>query len=158
MNLFFLEKCPPCDERLPAVLMLIQSTFAHMEGRIDPPSSVKRLTLNDIIQQCETGEVWVHGNPPKACVFLKENNGRLYLGELAVDTNLRGQGIAKQLVELAETRAIQQGIYELELEVRIELTENHRVFETLGFFNVSEGAHGGYDRSTFLTTRKTLEV
>ena len=44
----------------------------------------------------------------------------------------------------------------LELETRIELTENHETFAALGFVKVSEGAHPGYDRTTFITMRKTL--
>lgn len=151
------EQCRADDERLPHVLSLIQSTFAYMEGRVDPPSSMKRLTLSDIATQCETGEVWVIGTPLAACVFLKTKGGRLYLGKLAVDPGVRGSGLARRLIELAEERARAQGFQELELEVRIELTENHQAFGALGFHKVSEGAHDGYDRPTFITMRKHLQ-
>lgn len=150
------QQCRADDERLPAVLSLIQSTFAYMENRVDPPSSMTRLTVNDIATQCETGEVWVIGTPMQACIFLKKMDGRLYMGKLAVDPGARGKGFARRLVELAEERALAQHLQELELEVRIELVENHKTFGALGFQKVSEGAHYGYDRITFITMRKHL--
>lgn len=127
-----------------------------MEGRIDPPSSMKQLTVNTIAAQCCSGEVWVDSDEPNACVFLNENEGRLYLGKLVVSRALRGRGVARQLIEFAEERAIHQGLRELEIEVRIELIENHKAFEKLGFAKVSEGTHVGYDKPTFITMRKQL--
>lgn len=45
----------PHDE----ILALIRWCFASMEGRIDPPSSMHRLTAGGIAQQCRDGEVWI---------------------------------------------------------------------------------------------------
>ena len=44
----------------------------------------------------------------------------------------------------------------LELETRVELTENHRTFESLGFNKVAEHAHEGYDHPTYIRMRKSL--
>lgn len=127
-----------------------------MDTRIDPPSSMYRLTLADISKQCEFGEVWTYCDPVEACIFLREKAGRMYLGKLAVAEHLRGRGIARQLISLAEQRARLRGLRALELEVRIELLENHAAFAKLGFKKVSEGAHDGYDRATFITMRKPV--
>lgn len=150
--------CRPDDPRLDGILALIQRSFAYMEGRIDPPSSMKSLTRDNIADQCTTGEVWVIGDPPLACMFLRERNGRLYLGKLAVDATARGKGLARTLVAVAHERALKRGLRELELEVRIELTENHTTFAALGFTNAGTGAHPGYDRPTFLTMRRILDT
>jgi GNAT superfamily N-acetyltransferase len=146
----------PDDPRVPMVLDLIQRSFAYMEGRIDPPSSVQRLTPAAIAKQCEVGEVWVIGTPPNACVFLSPKADCLYLGKLAVDTDMQRQGTARRLVELATARAHALGLPALELKTRIELTENHETFESLGFSVISQGCHEGYDRPTNLIMRRPV--
>lgn len=150
------EKCLPTDRRIPKILELLQDAFAYMEDQIDPPSSMNQLTVGAIAAHCNIGEVWVCGDEPRACVFLRNDGDRLYLGKLAVSTAERGRGLARQLIELSESRALRQGILELEVEVRIELSQNHKVFEKLGFVKVGEDAHDGYERPTFVIMRKHL--
>ena len=147
----------PADNDLPSILELIQVSFAYMDGRIEPPSSMHRLTLTDIVNQCESGEIWSLGDPPAACMFLTPRSDCLYLGKLAVSAKCRGQGLARQLVEIAKTRALEQGLTALELQSRIELNEVHRVFERLGFVRAGETAHPGFDRPTSITMRLELK-
>ena len=137
------------------VLALIQRAFAGMEGRIDPPSSVHRLTAEGIAAQARTGEIWVVP-PLQACMFLTPKDGRLYLGKLAVEPALQGRGLARQLVALAEERARALGFAILELETRVELTENHAIFRHLGFVETGRKAHPGFDRPTSITFAKRV--
>jgi ribosomal protein S18 acetylase RimI-like enzyme len=139
----------------PGVLALIQRAFAGMEGRIDPPSSLHRLTAGGIAAQAMTGEVWVVP-PMQACMFLTPKQGRLYLGKLAVEPALQGRGLARLLVALAEERARAMGLAVLELETRIELTENHAIFARLGFVETGRKAHPGFDRPTSITFAKQI--
>ncbi|MEM7172976.1 MAG: GNAT family N-acetyltransferase [Pseudomonadota bacterium] len=141
---------------IPALLTLIKQSFAFMEGRIDPPSSMHRLTLDKIRAQCSSGEVWAIGQPPFACIFLSEKGNRLYIGKIAVAPEHRGHGHARRLVELAEKRAQERGLNDLELETRIELTENHETFRRLGFEKVREGHHDGFKRPTYIVMRKPV--
>lgn len=46
----------------------------------------------------------------------------------------------------------------LELETRVELTENHHVFSRLGFTIVGAGSHEGYDRPTDFLLRKPISL
>jgi len=96
------------------------------------------------------------GAPPVAVVFLTVKPGRLYLGKLAVDASMRGQGLARRLVAQAETRARILGLPVVELETRVELVENHATFARLGFAKTGETAHPGYDRPTSITMQKRL--
>ena len=140
----------------PALLALLQRAFAAMEGRIDPPSSLHRLTPDIIAAQARTGEVWVIGTPPAACLFLSPKPDALYLGKLAVDPPRQGQGHARRLIDLAATRARAMGLPALELQTRVELTRNHALFRHMGFVQTSATAHPGYDRPTSLTFRRPL--
>ncbi|WP_102222837.1 GNAT family N-acetyltransferase [Acidimangrovimonas sediminis] len=141
-----------------ALVRLIQTNFAYMEGRIDPPSSMHDLDAAAIEAQAETGEVWVleEDNHPVACVFLTPREGALYIGKLTVATSHRGRGLARRLVEAAQGRAQALGLPLLELQSRIELVENHAAFASMGFELAGETAHPGFDRPTSLTFRKQL--
>ena len=107
-----------------AALALIRRAFHGMEGRIDPPSSIHRCTAQDLQQ----GEFWVIGTPPVACVLLTPKPHALYLGKLAVEPRLTRQGLARRLIAQAEVRARALGLPALELQTRVELTENHAPF------------------------------
>lgn len=142
-----------------ALMRLIQTNFAYMEGRIDPPSSMHRLTASEIARRSETGEIWVieEERHPVACVFLTPRQGALYIGKLTVATSHRGRGLARLLVETAQARAQALGLRLLELQSRIELVENHAAFASMGFELAGETAHPGFDRPTSLTFRKQLQ-
>ncbi|QDG79819.1 GNAT family N-acetyltransferase [Labrenzia sp. PHM005] len=128
-----------------------------MEPRINPPSSMFRLTAASIQEQCLSGEVWTIGKQPDACIFLSDKEDCLYIGKLAVSENMRGQGYAKKLIELAADRARCKGLPALELNTRIELVENHQAFQRLGFAKVAEGRHDGFSEPTYIVMRKYLE-
>lgn len=142
----------------PALLTLIQQSFAYMEGRIDPPSSMLKLTAADIAEQARNGEVWVIEDKgrPVACVFLTPRVDALYIGKLTVARHLRGHGLARQLMQLAEDRAHALALPALELQSRIELIENHAAFSAMGFTQKGETSHPGFTRPTSLTFRKPV--
>lgn len=142
---------------LGTVLDLIRRSFAYMEGRIDPPSSMQRLGVDELSQAAAQGALWVIGAPPVACVILSKRDDALYLGKLAVDQAARGQGLARRLVDFAEDHARALRYTALELQTRVELTENHATFARLGFVETGRTAHAGFDRPTSITMRKPLD-
>ena len=141
-----------------AILRLIQQAFASMDGRIDPPSSMRALTVAAIAEQAQKGEVWVIGAPAVACMFLTPKGHALYLGKLAVAASHRGKGLARVLVDVADARARVLGLPVLELQTRVELVENHATFRALGFVEVGHSAHPGYDRPTSLTFQRPVRA
>lgn len=145
----------PCDWQ--AILSLVQTEFAFMEGRIDPPSSMHQLTPATIAAQARTGEVWAIGTPPIACVFLTPKPAALYVGKLAVAASHRHQGLARRVIDLAEMRARALNLPALELQTRVELVENQAAFRALGFVEVGRTAHPGFDRPTSITFRRAVD-
>jgi ribosomal protein S18 acetylase RimI-like enzyme len=139
----------------PAVLALLQQAFAYMEGRIDPPSSLRDLTPEALTRQTEVGEIWIIG-APVACVFLTPRPGALYIGKLAVAASHRGQGLARRLIDQAEVRARVMRLPALELQTRVELVENQATFRAMGFQEVGRTAHQGFDRPTSITYRRAI--
>lgn len=102
-------------------------------------------------------EVWVLGQPPLACMVLTPKPGLLYLGKLAVEPALQGQGLGHLMVAHAEARARQLTLPQVELETRVELTENHRFYLGLGYQEVARTAHPGFDRPTAIRYAKHLD-
>lgn len=151
-----LRRLPEEAAELAQVLDLIRRSFAAMEGRIDPPSSMHRLTLQALSQQARDGEIWCLGDPVRACIFLTPKADCLYLGKLATDAEFRGQGLARSMLNLAAQRACDLGFDVLELQVRVELVENQSLFSHLGFEVTDRIAHPGYSRPTSLTMRRQL--
>ena len=146
-----------------AILKLVQDCFAYMEARIDPPSSMHRMTVDSVAAHARDEEIWLCEDEAGAllgCVFFTRKppeagqSARLYLGKMAVGPAARGQGLSRLMVEKAAERAVAQGLPLLELEARIELVENHNLFAGLGFVKTAENAYAGYDRPTSIVMQR----
>ena len=90
------------------------------------------------------------------CGYLKETVDSIYLGKLAVQAAYRKRGVLTKIVNIAVDVARRQSKPCLSLETRIELTENHRTFEALGFVKTAENSHFGYNRPTRITMTRRL--
>ncbi len=140
------------------LLELLRVSYAYMDARIDPPSSLHRLDAALLAEKSEDETLLLAtlDETLVGCCFLKASDDSLYIGKLAVDPNRQGLGIGRKLVAFAAEVAEQQGCSALELETRIELVENHRAFAAMGFRKTGESAHRGYDRPTSITMRRDL--
>ena len=132
------------------LLNLLHHAFAYMEGRIDPPSSLHRLNGEALQRKIAEEDLFiaVDGGRLIGCVFAKINIDHIYLGKLAVHQDYRGKGLCRQLIAEVEQLTRQCKLPGVELETRVELTENHRLFEYLGFVKVAENSHEGYYQPT----------
>lgn len=139
-----------------AVLALLRRAFAYMDGRIDPPSSLHRLSAGDLAAHPGTCLLAREGAALIGCVFCKPQGDTLYICKLAVDPAQQSRGVGRRLVEQAAAEARAFGQAALVLQTRIELTANHAAFARLGFEKIGETAHTGYDRPTSITMRKSL--
>ena len=126
------------DPALLQVLKLIQGPFTFMAGRIDPSSSMHRLTLQDLTEKAQTDWILWMGDPVKACVVASPRHPVLCLGKMALYSSLRGQGMAWALVQAYEGIAVDLGLDRLELQVRIKLVENQNAFASMGFVKPAE--------------------
>lgn len=153
-----IEPLPPGFDHWRELLDLILDAFAYMDGRIDPPSSAHRLTLESLKDKCAAETVFLarDGDRLVGCVFLDDRGDHIYVGKLAVAPSLQGSGIGRRLMATAEGEARQRGKRFMELQTRVELTGNHAAFARLGFREVGRTAHAGYSRPTSITMRKDL--
>ena len=140
------------------LLALLHRAFAYMEGRIDPPSSLHRLDAAGLAEKAraELCLLAFRDGRLAGCVFCAPRADCLYVGKLAVEPALHGQGIGRALMARAEAEARALGLPALELQTRVELAEIHAAFAAMGFVRTGETAHPGYGRPTSVTMRKVL--
>ena len=65
------------DPALLQVLKLIQESFIFMIGRIDPPSSVRSVTFQDLTEKAQTDWILGVGDPVEACVVASPRQNAL---------------------------------------------------------------------------------
>ena len=124
--------------------------------RIDPPSSVRSLTLQNLTEKAQTDWILGVGDPVEACVVASPRHNALYLGKMAVHPSMRGQGMARALVQACEGIAVDLGLGWLELQVRVKLVENQNAFAKMGFVKTTENCYLSYDHVTEITMQKNL--
>jgi len=143
----------------PTVAATIAAAFEEYRGRLTPESGAFRETAEAIAAELarDCGAILAEQNGEiLGCVMVKIVEGDLYLGRLAVVPAARGRGIARRLVEAVEDEARRRELDGVRLGVRIVLTENHRLFASLGYVEVSREAHEGFDHPTSINMRKAL--
>lgn len=142
-----------------AIAATIASAFAQYRGRLIPESSAFRETPEAIGDQLATGSgaiVAERNGTMIGCVVTEPLEGDLYFGRLAVRPEARGLGLARQLIIAVEDDARRRGLPGVRLGVRIALVENQRLFNSLGYREISREAHPGFDHPTSINMRKAL--
>ncbi|KXG84499.1 GNAT family N-acetyltransferase [Agrobacterium bohemicum] len=145
--------------RFDEVLTLIRSSFAYMDGVIDPPSSAHHLTSARLMQKAkdEIAFIALEDASMLGCIFCRPEATSLYVGKLAVSLTAQGKGVGRALLTKAEDTASRLGLMALRLETRIELTGNHQRFSAWGFAKTAENSHPGYDSITSIEMTKRLD-
>lgn len=149
---------PPDFNDWPELVELLRESFAYMDSRIDPPSSLATMGIPELKAKAveETLILALEDQKIVGCAFAALRDDCIYVGKVAVAQFARGKGVAGAMFAAAEALARKHGRMFLELQTRIELTENHATFAALGFEKVAETAHPGYNRPTSITMRKPV--
>jgi ribosomal protein S18 acetylase RimI-like enzyme len=137
----------------------IATAFAQYRGKLVPESGAFRETAEAITDELDKGAsaiVAERNGEMLGCVMTKELEGDLYFGRLSVLPAARGLGLARRLVEAVEADARSRGLAGVRLGVRVVLTDNQRLFNSLGYREISREAHPGFDYPTSINMRKAL--
>ena len=133
---------------------LIRAAFATIARELDPPPSALRVTADDLRVHLATGGGAVHGRD--GCILWVASEGVLYLSRLSVAPERRGEGIGTALLAHAEAEARRMGLARIQLEVRLALESNRRLFAGAGFIEGARHAHPGYAEPTYVEAYKPL--
>jgi ribosomal protein S18 acetylase RimI-like enzyme len=142
-----------------AVAATIAAAFEQYRGKLEPESGAFGETTEGIAAELarDSGAIIAERNGQiVGCVMLKLMDDDLYFGRLSVMPAARGLGIARRLIEAIEDEARRRELAGIRLGVRIVLTENQRLFASLGYVEISREAHEGFDHPTSINMRKAL--
>jgi ribosomal protein S18 acetylase RimI-like enzyme len=152
-----LRGATPADA--PAIAATIAAAFEQYRGRLRPESGAFRESADAIATELtsDSGAIVAERNGRMlGCVMVKLLEGDLYFGRLAVLPDARGQGLAKRLVEAVEDEARRRELPGVRCGVRVVLTDNQRLFWSLGYLEIGREAHEGFDHPTSINLRKAL--
>lgn len=144
----------------PAIAATIAAAFEQYRGKLVPESGAFGETADNIARHLQDGSsaiVAEQNGRLLACVMIEMQEGDLYFGRLAVRPEARGLGLARRLVAAVEAEARHRGMPGVRLGVRVVLTENQRLFASLGYVETSREPHPGFDYPTSINMRKALE-
>jgi ribosomal protein S18 acetylase RimI-like enzyme len=150
---------PATEADAPALAATIAAAFEQYRGKLVPESGAFRETADAIAAELRKGAgaiVAERNGAIVGCVMTKLEEGDLYFGRLSVLPTARGLGLAKRLIDAVEAEARVHGLPGVRLGVRVVLTENQRLFQSLGYRETSREAHEGFDYPTSINMRKTL--
>ncbi len=145
------------------VLRVLQSAFAYQGGQVNPPSSVTRMTEEDVENDAKNGDLIVAETLEGeivGCLFTKEDEDDkgpfFYLFHVAVLESHQGKGVGNRLLDLAETLAQSKSLDRVQIMSRVELKPVHAYFMNQGFKLIGTFNHDGFDRPTSLRFEKRL--
>jgi len=151
---------PATLEDAPVLATTIAAAFEQYRGRLVPESGAFGETAENIARQMEAGAgalIAERNGQALACVMTEMQEGDLYFGRLAVLPQARGLGLAKRLIDAVEAEARRRGLPGVRLGVRVVLTDNQRLFVSLGYVETSREPHPGFDYPTSINMRKALD-
>ena len=151
---------PAAADDAPAIAATIAAAFAQYRGKLVPESGAFGETEASIAVELAEGATAIiaeRNGQMLGCVMMKVMDGDLYFGRLSVVPKARGLGLARRLVEAVEADARARGLAGVRLGVRVVLTDNQRLFRSLGYVETGREAHPGFAHPTSINMRKSLE-
>jgi GNAT superfamily N-acetyltransferase len=136
---------------------LTQAAFAEHTA-LDPPSGVTRETVESVRLDLEAhgGALALGPDGPVGCLRYEQSPDHMWVRRVAVLPSRQGRGLGRALMGWAEREAAGRGLDALQVGVRLALPANLAFYQRLGYTIVSEHAHPGYDRPTWVTMRKRI--
>ncbi len=123
----------------PALAACIDAAYARYTDRISDLPSVSEGLAEDIADN----QVWVavQGDEVIAGLVLVAGDGFLKLANLAVHPAHAGKGLGRKLIALSENEAKRQGYDEMRLSTHVDMPENIRLYQHLGWVELSRSAN-----------------
>ena len=99
----------------------------------------------------EGGDVWVAeaGEDIAGVLVVRPQKSSLFLENVAVAPRRQGTGVGRALIEFAEARARELGLSEVTLYTNERMTENLRLYPSLGYRETGRRQEEGFARVFF---------
>lgn len=117
-----------------ALASCIDAAYAKYAERISDLPAVSDGCAQDIADN----QVWVAAQSDEiiAGLVLVAGDGCMKLANVAVHPDHGGKGLGRKLIELSEREAKRQGFCEMRLNTHVDMPENVRLYQHLGWAEV----------------------
>ncbi len=139
-------------EDAPGIAACVCEAYVHYIERIGRQPGPMLEDYAEVIQKFQV-HVAVGGTKVVGAIVLKLTDEGFYLDNVSVRPALKGQGIGRLLLELAESEARRQGYASIYLATHELMTENRALYSRIGYVEYDHRVINGYPRVFF---RKAL--
>jgi GNAT superfamily N-acetyltransferase len=136
---------PAKAEDAPGVAACICEAYVHYIERIGKQPGPMIEDYADVISQFHVHVAQV-ASRVVAAIVLKVTDEGFYVDNVAVRPSVKGQGIGRLLLELAEAEACRQGFKTIHLATHELMTENRALYSRIGYVEYDHRIVNGYAR------------
>ena len=124
---------------------IVEQAYRHCIPRIGKPPAPM---LDDYAVRVSEGVVWVieGGDAVAGVIVLLPRPDYLLLDNIAVALSRQRAGLGRQLLAFAEAEAVRRGYREIRLYTHRTMTENQRLYASIGYEDIGHGTEAGYER------------
>ncbi len=143
---------PAAGDDVVAIRRLVRAAYAIYVPRMRREPAPIRADYEALIA---AGEAWVGVEDDRVVgvLVIRPGDGELELENVAVDPGFQGRGAGRALIAFAEDHARKLGLDAVTLYTNEAMTENLRLYPSLGFVEIGRRVEGGFRRVYF---RKTI--
>lgn len=139
------------------ICRVIHDCFAEYEGRLVPPSAALAESSVLIAYELTHGTTaWLAWSSGEAvgCVLARPKGSEFYFGRLSVVPSFRGCRVAALLIAAVEEAGRKRGFAAVVCSVRLVRDMKRRLFGQLGYVEIGQTAHPGFNEPTSVDLRK----
>ena len=139
------EVRPARPEDAPGITASVCEAYIHYIERIGKQPGPMLENYADVIRQFQV-HVAVADSKVVGAIILKITDEGYYLDNVAVRPSVKGQGVGRLLLELAETEARRQRYPSIYLATHELMTENRALYIRIGYVEYARRVVDGYPR------------
>jgi len=141
------EVRPAQPEDAPGITACFCEAYIHYIERIGRQSNAMLYNYADVIRQFQV-HVAVADSKVVGAIILKITDEGFYLDNVAVRPSIKGQGVGRSLLKLAEAEACRQGYQSIYLRTNELMTENRALYARIGYVEYDRRDGRVYFRKT----------
>ena len=128
-----------------AVARIVDEAYRRYIPRMGKPPGPM---LDDYAARVSEGVLWVieEGTVIVGVLVLLPKPDHLLLDNIAIAPVRQGLGLGRRLLFFAEAEALRRGYHEIRLYTHETMTENQRIYATIGYEETGRATEAGYER------------
>ena len=143
---------PARPEDASGIAACVCEAYVHYIERIGRQPGPMLESYQEVIQQFQV-HVAIAGSKVVGAIVLKVTEEGFYLDNVSVRPSVKGKGVGRTLLELAESEAQRQGYKSIYLATHELMTENRTLYSRIGYAEYDHRVVNGFPRVFF---RKAL--